>query len=154
MFDPILKAIGWLLALFYGVLPDPFGLAKQDYALGAELKGELEARLIKVMGFAGRRATSSHPWQEYVASVEHLLCDSYDLVRHGGTGVQFEHSALPEDFPVHRAFIAGGLTATNVGLTVEHLRPFAVDVSSGVEEAPGRKSHALVEAFIRAAKNL
>lgn len=49
-------------------------------------------------------------------------------------------------------YLAGGLNAANVARAVAEVRPYAVDVCSGVEESPGRKSAAAVRAFIRAAK--
>jgi phosphoribosylanthranilate isomerase len=54
--------------------------------------------------------------------------------------------------PAERLFVAGGLRPETVAEVVRALRPFAVDVASGVEERPGRKDHAKVEEFIRRAK--
>jgi phosphoribosylanthranilate isomerase len=54
--------------------------------------------------------------------------------------------------PAHRLFVAGGLRADTVAHAVRVLRPFAVDVASGVELAPGIKDHEEIERFIRCAK--
>lgn len=52
----------------------------------------------------------------------------------------------------HRVVLAGGLTPTNVGEAIRQVRPFAVDVSSGVERSPGVKDPALIQAFARAVR--
>ncbi|TLM80129.1 MAG: N-(5'-phosphoribosyl)anthranilate isomerase, partial [Actinobacteria bacterium] len=49
-------------------------------------------------------------------------------------------------------FVAGGLSAGNVGECIAALRPYAVDVSSGVESAPGIKDHAAIDAFCAAVR--
>lgn len=69
----------------------------------------------------------------------------------GGTGRTFDWSAaavLP--WPRHRVVVAGGLDAVNVGEVIARLRPGGVDVSSGVESAPGLKDASRVEAFMAA----
>ena len=74
--------------------------------------------------------------------------DSYREGRPGGTGTSFDWSLAPADCG-KALILAGGLGVGNVAQAVRALRPFAVDVCGGVEEAPGRKSSALVRAFIR-----
>lgn len=79
-----------------------------------------------------------------------LLLDSHQPGGVGGTGQVFDWSAIPElPIPV---ILAGGLTAANVRQAVEQVKPWAVDVSSGVEDAPGRKNADRMREFIREAK--
>jgi phosphoribosylanthranilate isomerase len=81
------------------------------------------------------------------------LLDSYVPGQSGGTGVQFNwelaRRAIRESA---RVILAGGLTPENIGQAVRQVRPYGVDVSSGVEAKPGRKDHAKVKLFIREAK--
>jgi phosphoribosylanthranilate isomerase len=71
----------------------------------------------------------------------------------GGTGHTFNWDLAVEAQRLGRPiFLAGGLTAENVAEAVRRVRPYAVDVSSGVEAEPGRKDHAKVRAFVEAAK--
>ncbi len=78
-----------------------------------------------------------------------LLLDTLDPQRHGGTGRSFDWSLVPSR-SARPLVIAGGLDASNVGAAISALRPWAVDVSSGVESAPGRKDPGKVEDFMRA----
>lgn len=81
------------------------------------------------------------------------LLDTYSETQAGGTGQTFKWelatAAKQHGRPI---FLAGGLTPDNVAEAVRRVQPFAVDVSSGVEAVPGRKDHAKVATFIRAAK--
>lgn len=81
-----------------------------------------------------------------------LLFDAWDPVVAGGTGVGFDWSRLPaqRELPL---ILAGGLDPTNVAEAVRQVRPYAVDVSSGVEVSPGIKDPRLIRAFIAAAKS-
>ena len=82
-----------------------------------------------------------------------FLLDAYYKGGLGGTGEKFnwDLAVAAQKFgkPI---FLAGGLTPENVADAVKQVRPFAVDVSSGVEAAPGKKDAAKVRAFIQAAK--
>ena len=82
-----------------------------------------------------------------------LLIDTYHPTLRGGTGEtgDWEMSAqLAQTIP--GLMLAGGLNADNVAEAVRVVRPFAVDVASGVEASPGQKDPELVRAFIRNAK--
>jgi phosphoribosylanthranilate isomerase len=82
-----------------------------------------------------------------------FLLDSFDPGRHGGTGARFNWEWAGDARKFGRPIIlAGGLTAENVAQAISLARPYAVDVSSGVESAPGKKDAAKVAAFIQAAK--
>ena len=83
-------------------------------------------------------------------AVDAVLMDSVDESGAGGTGETHDWAATAEvaagvDAPV---VLAGGLTPDNVAEAVETVRPFAVDVASGVERTGGRKDHDAVDAFV------
>ena len=77
-----------------------------------------------------------------------LLLDSHAAGQAGGTGVSFDWASLPmvEGPPL---ILAGGLTPTNVAAAIRIVRPYGVDVSSGVESAPGIKDATRMSAFVR-----
>jgi phosphoribosylanthranilate isomerase len=82
-----------------------------------------------------------------------LLIDAYDPHAYGGTGKKADwHTAagLARLYP--RLMLAGGLTPENVAQAVRTVRPWGVDVSSGVERQPGQKDHDAVRAFIQRAR--
>ena len=80
-----------------------------------------------------------------------VLVDSFVAGQRGGTGVALDPD-LARGVSADRLFVAGGLRADTVADVVRRLRPFAVDVASGVERAPGIKDHEEIERFIRCAK--
>jgi phosphoribosylanthranilate isomerase len=94
--------------------------------------------------------------ERYADVAEGLLLDGYSPDAHGGTGTRFPWEEVAEHRgripPGLRLVVAGGLDATNVARAVSLLRPAVVDVSSGVESAPGIKDGAAVHAFVRAAR--
>jgi len=89
-------------------------------------------------------------------NVAALLLDTYKKGQIGGTGEVFDWAlALKALGKSNRPIIlSGGLTPDNVAEAVKRVRPYAVDVSSGVEKSPGIKDSGLVESFIRRAKFL
>jgi phosphoribosylanthranilate isomerase len=84
-----------------------------------------------------------------------VLLDSAGAGEFGGSGRTFPWE-IARDFvranPHRRVILAGGLTPENVAEAVALVRPFGVDVTSGVESAPGRKDHVRMRAFIAAAR--
>ena len=76
-----------------------------------------------------------------------LLLDAYVAGTPGGTGERFDWSLIPEGFG-RPLVLSGGLDADNVAEAVRRVRPWAVDVSSGVESAKGIKDAAKIAAFI------
>ena len=83
------------------------------------------------------------------------LLDSGSSENPGGTGEKFNWDLAVEAQKFGRpVFLAGGLTPENVADAVRRVKPFGVDVSSGVERLPGKKDHAKVQAFIRAVRSV
>lgn len=96
--------------------------------------------------------------ERYAGSVDALLLDGWSPDARGGTGTAFDwedlaeqRSLLPETLGL---VVAGGLNPANVSRAIRILRPDVVDVSSGVETAPGVKDPAAVRAFVEAATPL
>jgi len=105
-----------------------------------------------VKAFRIRNVASIETIRNY--SVAGYLLDAYVPGIYGGTGLTFnwETARVAKQFgPV---ILAGGLRVENVRKAVKTVEPYALDVSSGVEEAPGKKDHVKVSEFIRLAKGL
>jgi phosphoribosylanthranilate isomerase len=81
-----------------------------------------------------------------------LLLDAFVADTPGGTGSTFDWALIPSGLPLP-VVLAGGLTPDNVGDAIRCVRPWAVDVSSGVEREKGVKDPARIAAFIRGARH-
>ena len=88
---------------------------------------------------------------EYGAAAGWLF-DSHDVKLIGGTGRKFDWDRMPERL-ARPVILSGGLSPSNVVDGIRKLRPFAVDVSSGVEQAKGVKDAAKVAAFIQGVRD-
>lgn len=86
------------------------------------------------------------------AGARGLLLDAYDPASHGGTGQRFDWDLIPPDLP-RPVVLAGGLTPDNVAEAVRRVRPWAVDVSSGVEIDRGIKDAGRIARFVREVRN-
>jgi phosphoribosylanthranilate isomerase len=80
-----------------------------------------------------------------------LLLDAYHPALPGGTGESFEWERVPDDLQTS-VILAGGLTAENVGEAIRIVRPYAVDVSGGVESAKGIKDWGKMADFVAAVR--
>lgn len=78
--------------------------------------------------------------QQY-SSAKGVLLDAWHPSEKGGTGEQFDWKRIPAEFTLP-IILAGGITPDNVGIAIEASHPFAVDLSSGVEQSKGLKDHA------------
>ena len=89
-------------------------------------------------------------------AIDALLVDSRTAEAYGGTGIHYDWQAAQAAFhsvvPQRRLVVAGGLNPGNVAEAIRTLKPWGVDVVSGVEAAPGRKDPERVAAFIRTAR--
>ena len=79
-----------------------------------------------------------------------LLVDAHDPERFGGTGKTVNWESAREIAATRKTILAGGLNATNIKLAVRTVRPYGVDVSSGVESAPGIKDPGRLRSFFEA----
>jgi phosphoribosylanthranilate isomerase len=105
------------------------------------------ARVIKAM-----RVTSAADVKSAEAfRTDFHLFDAYWHGIHGGTGQSFDWDLVAKRRSKVPMILAGGLTADNVAGAIDLVRPFAVDVVTGVEAEPGRKDHHKVESYLEAA---
>jgi phosphoribosylanthranilate isomerase len=124
-----------------------------DYAQlhGDEMPEQVAAlapRAIKAVQV--RSAADVERLSDYRAAA--YLLDAYHPTKHGGTGEAFDWELAVEAKSHGPIILAGGLTPDNVADAIKRVHPYAVDVSSGVEAAPGIKDHQKVQRFIIAAK--
>ncbi len=98
--------------------------------------------VLRAVAVAGGEAAIA-AWPESVL----LLVDAHDAVRRGGTGQTVDWSAAAGLARKRQLVLAGGLRAENVQEAIRVVRPFGLDVSSGVEDAPGVKSVAKLNDF-------
>ncbi len=108
----------------------------------------IKRRVIKA--FRVRDISSLDPIGNY--RVAGILLDAYSPAAYGGTGITFNWEIASDAVRLGHVILAGGLTPENVRRAVEMVEPFGVDVSGGVEQAPGKKDPEKIRRFIRAAK--
>lgn len=108
---------------------------------------DVEALVMKALKVRdGRLPADAERWPDPI------LLDSWSPDSRGGTGKTWDWLLAEALTVTRKVFIAGGLNPANVGGVVRRLRPYGVDVSSGVESSPRVKDPRLIEAFVEAAK--
>jgi phosphoribosylanthranilate isomerase len=86
------------------------------------------------------------------AGVRGFILDAFSEQAYGGTGQVIDWQLAAEAAKAANILLAGGLTPDNVMKAIQAVQPYGVDVSSGVERAPGKKDHEKVRAFIQAVR--
>lgn len=105
-----------------------------------------------VKSFRVKSLESLGAFGQYKDLVSAFLLDTYSAEAYGGTGKVFNWDIALEAKRYGRIILAGGLTPDNVRDAVRYVRPYAVDVSSGVESGRGRKDHLRMKLFIEQAR--
>jgi phosphoribosylanthranilate isomerase len=106
----------------------------------------LNRRVFKAIGLGVGAAAAVGEFDPDVV----LLVDAHDPARRGGTGRTVNWDSAREIAATRRTILAGGLNAANVKLALRTVRPFGIDVSSGVESSPGIKDSNRLRSFFEA----
>lgn len=147
------------VALF--VNPDPARVEEVLRALRPDLlqfHGEEPPAFCRAFGVPYLKAARVRPGMDLLQfaadyrDARGLLLDAYSPSAHGGTGEGFDWNLIPAGLPLP-LILAGGLAAGNVAAAIRQVQPWAVDVSSGVEAAPGRKDAGKIAAFMNEVRN-
>ncbi len=117
----------------------------------SEFCGKIISKVIKAVRVRGQDV-SGFGLSSYRVSA--YLMDTYREDMPGGTGETFDWEVAKEAKKFGRIILAGGLTPHNVAEVVKTVKPYAVDVSSGVEQRPGKKDLKKVKEFIERAKGI
>ncbi len=152
---PFIKKVGVFSNEDHGVIRDITREVKLDLLQihGDETPGyceQLESPYIKA--FRVKDESSLDQINDF--NTDYILFDTYSKDEYGGTGRAFDWEML-KDRPFENKYVilSGGLNPGNVSEAVSLLGPYAVDVSSGVEESPGKKDIEKINKFIEAVKN-
>jgi phosphoribosylanthranilate isomerase len=123
-----------------------------------QFHGEESADFCRSFGVPYLRALRVRPGVDLLESLSPFgdaagwLLDAYRQELYGGTGEAFDWDVIPREL-ARPLILSGGLDAENVGAAIRRVRPWAVDVSSGVEAAKGVKDERRIAAFMEAVRN-
>ena len=126
----------------------------------AQLHGDETAAYCEMLGRPVLKAIRIRDRRSFLALAEFqgrarvrgFLIDAFSPDAYGGTGQVADWSLAAEAASAATILLAGGLTPLNVSDAIRRVRPYGVDVSSGVEVSPGKKDHAKLRAFVQAAR--
>jgi len=132
--------------------PEAADIAREVGLSAVQLHGDeppdsyrsLPVRVIKAVAVTGN---GSGDLAAAIPASATVLLDAHDPVKRGGTGRAIDWTVAAAVARRRPIILSGGLTADNVVSAVEAVRPYAIDVSSGVESAPGRKDAAKLRAL-------
>jgi phosphoribosylanthranilate isomerase len=153
---PLIATVG----VFVNV-PDPSELGRIALSAGVsvvQLHGDETPDYCRLIGswpvikaFAPVAGGEAPLYSDY--DVQALLLDSRSDCQYGGSGKPFDWGLIREIPRLKPVILAGGLHAGNVAEAIRAVRPYAVDVCSGVEYAPGRKDPVRLREFINEVRN-
>lgn len=137
-----------LVGVFVDADPEQIHTAVQQIGLDLiQLHGDESADYARALGLPYIKAIRAKTASQVLTVANQyegaraLLIDPYVQGRHGGTGKTLNFDLWPSSVAIHRPVIlAGGLSAENLTQAITQTQPFAVDLNSGVESAPGIKS--------------
>lgn len=135
----------WVEEVIAGVQPDLLQFHGNESAGYATSFARPYLKALAMGGADARSIAQAHP------GASGFLLDSHAPGAAGGSGRSFDWSQAPR--LAHPVILAGGLDATNVAQAIAVVRPYAVDVSSGIEIAPGIKDAARMRAFVDAVRS-
>lgn len=118
----------------------------------AQVHGLVPAGVLRLPVLRAVRLSSTGDAIEPNMDDDTVLLDAHDPVRHGGTGQTVDWTRARAVAAKRRIVLAGGLTPLNVREAIAMVRPYAVDVASGVEATPGIKDHLRLRAFMDAVR--
>ena len=122
-----------------------------------QLHGEEPSEHISQIYFPCIKAFRIGPEFDYSLLAEYencsILLDSYSKDNYGGTGIKFDWEKIPVGLR-NKIILAGGIDENNITHAYKYLKPYAVDISSSVEDSPGNKNHEKLVSLFNKIENL
>lgn len=150
------KSIEWLIQISEEIRPSAIQIHGEEKVNSSKIRDELtNTRLIKTI-YVTKDILEKRAIEE-LKNYDAVLLDSFSKGQYGGTGKIHDwrlSKQIIEAVTPTPVILAGGLNPDNVKEAILTVKPYAVDVASGVETSPGIKNHAKVRAFVENAKQI